>query len=490
MGIRSSTAPHSQSSADFPLIDVLVLLTSVLIVSFVCYKLIPALPDDSYIYLRIANNINAGRGWLYNAGEYTNPATSMTYTVILTILGSIIGFGSYTLVVCYGMTLYLLFITQYFGWRQKGYLAALTIAAATTFGARLLESVGMEVALLMALVSLTSLSYRTDGDSFRTGLLAGLVTLTRPEGIIIVILVTVFHFFTRKSFAWRTVSVASAMMVSWLAFSYFYFGTIVPHTAEIKSLQRHYGYWEDQPDFIYYFVNQSKYLPLTFLLVAIGTFVAIKQSIRGDSFALICIAFGFLQVIGYQILDAPGAYFWYLVPGDFAADLAIFVLFVCVLQKLTLRYSLPKGSLVILTLIVTPVLMRASFNPIAKLPGEYRYSDEYKYVAKWIRDHSGPNDSIAATEIGYIGWFSSRPILDIHGLVHRRSLPWLRAKNLHWWWDEGERPLYVVIHNPVWEGEPGSPKTWPTDLSTTFFSTYNEALRYRGILVYRLKSQT
>jgi hypothetical protein len=118
------------------------------------------------------------------------------------------------------------------------------------------------------------------------------------------------------------------------------------------------------------------------------------------------------------------------------------------------------------------------------MPSEYRLSDEYRYAGKWMREHSTQNDAFAATEIGYLGWYSGLRTLDIHGLAHPRSLPWLRKHNLHWWWDVGERPRYVVTHDKPWEGEPGSAATWPLDLSADFFQQYSLVLKYKAIVVY------
>src|SRR6185295_8532340 len=46
----------------------------------------------------------------------------------------------------------------------------------------------------------------------------------------------------------------------------------------------------------------------------------------------------------------------------------------------------------------------------------------YRRGAEWIKAHSEPGASIAYVEIGVIGYYSERPILDLMGLV----TPWAR----------------------------------------------------------------
>ncbi len=46
--------------------------------------------DDAFIFYRYAENLAAGRGLVYNAGEYVYGATSITYAVLLGMLRTVI----------------------------------------------------------------------------------------------------------------------------------------------------------------------------------------------------------------------------------------------------------------------------------------------------------------------------------------------------------------------------------------------------------------
>jgi hypothetical protein len=47
-------------------------------------------------------------------------------------------------------------------------------------------------------------------------------------------------------------------------------------------------------------------------------------------------------------------------------------------------------------------------------------------VARWLDTHAAPGDLIAAHDIGAIGYFTQRPLLDLAGLVSPEVIPFLR----------------------------------------------------------------
>jgi hypothetical protein len=47
-------------------------------------------------------------------------------------------------------------------------------------------------------------------------------------------------------------------------------------------------------------------------------------------------------------------------------------------------------------------------------------------VARWLDAHAAPGDLIAAHDIGAIGYFARRPLLDLAGLVSPEVIPFIR----------------------------------------------------------------
>ena len=88
------------------------------------------------------------------------------------------------------------------------------------------------------------------------------------------------------------------------------------------------------------------------------------------------------------------------------------------------------------------------------LQGErvYRLSPEYREAAAWMRSHGGADASLAATEIGYLGYFTDLRVVDLHGLIHPAVQGRMERRDYSWW--QALEPRFVVVHEPPWFAEP------------------------------------
>jgi hypothetical protein len=75
--------------------------------------------------------------------------------------------------------------------------------------------------------------------------------------------------------------------------------------------------------------------------------------------------------------------------------------------------------------------------------------DEMVAVAKWIETETPPGAIIAAHDIGALGYFAHRPLLDLAGLISPEVIPFIRdeARLLDWLQQRGAR--YLVTF-PGW----------------------------------------
>lgn len=468
-------------------IDRLVLSGLLLAALAAAVSLQAALVDDAYIYLRIAANIGNGLGWTYNVGEQANAATSATYTLLLTAVGKLVGYGPLALGLAWGIGLAAFACLQYLAWRPLyGRLLALLITVLVAGATRMLDSIGMESALLMALVTAVALAWQRHGDSWVTGVLVGLCMLTRPEGVLVAGLVGVAHLAHTRRLPWRSALAATLLVLPWLAFAHFYFGGIGSHTAAVKAVQRSYGWWATQPGFAIGWLQQMRWPWLSLALAAAGTVLMVRQAIQRHVTGLFCVVFGLAQVSAYQLMGAPAGYHWYYVPGNVAIDLSLAVLLAAACLALHQRLrGKARAWLPPLAAIAGAAVLLGGVAVMAwRLPAAPYFAAQYRVVGDWLHDHGAPGDTFAATEIGYLGWHAGLKVLDIHALLHPRALPELRKANLHWWWDEGSRPRFVVSHDPPWHGEPGSEQTWPAPLTAQFQQQYHEVFRHGSLRVY------
>jgi hypothetical protein len=79
-------------------------------------------------------------------------------------------------------------------------------------------------------------------------------------------------------------------------------------------------------------------------------------------------------------------------------------------------------------------------------------------VARWLDANTAPNDLIAAHDIGAIGYFSQRPLIDLAGLISPEVIPFIRDEARLWMLVQQRGAAYVVTF-PSWypriTSEPG-----------------------------------
>ncbi|HOU12522.1 MAG TPA: hypothetical protein PKZ84_05360 [Anaerolineae bacterium] len=70
-------------------------------------------------------------------------------------------------------------------------------------------------------------------------------------------------------------------------------------------------------------------------------------------------------------------------------------------------------------------------------------------VAQWINTHTAPDTHIAAHDIGALGYFAQRPLLDLAGLVSPEVIPFIRDEAQLLAWMEARQAEYLVTF-PSW----------------------------------------
>jgi len=80
-------------------------------------------------------------------------------------------------------------------------------------------------------------------------------------------------------------------------------------------------------------------------------------------------------------------------------------------HRITLRILAALSSVIILAPLVT------SFSrSLHHYTGDKRAAD-YRRISDWLSANTQPEDTVAAIEIGYLAYFSRRPVVDLAGLI-------------------------------------------------------------------------
>jgi hypothetical protein len=428
--------------------------------------------DDAYIYFRVISNILKGHGWAYNINETANPCSSPLYTIIITLFAwinkslcsnfQILSFlrlpidkiAALVCIICVNA----IAIIQYFAFRKDRY-EAFTIAIVCATCGIFMISAGMDCYLLIALIVASALAF-VYNFSWISGILAGLVALTRLEGLAFIVIIIAINILYNRRFDWRIVLSFVLTVFPWYIFSWFYFDALLPNSITMKVFFANNSPGTILAHYIKDFSSQPIYPFITFPLFVFGCFTIIKDSFSGRLFPIIILLFGITQTIGYAIMKASPGFFWYFAPGNFAVNMAIvlglFKIFNLLFKRINSFFQsrdininhyfyIKKISAFIFSTLVIICMLRIGISPVKSIE-PYRSAKDYILVSKWINENTLPTDKVVCFEMGYVGFYSNREIRDPYGLIHLRALQMFKNKNDEWWY--ADRPEVIVSLAP------------------------------------------
>lgn len=470
--------------------------------AYTIYAVRFGIPDDAFIYSRIAENFASGNGWSFNPGVMTNAATSPLFVILLATLNRIGLTGAAALLAAYWAGLTSLVSILYWQLRRAGRFAAALAAIAIILLSTILKPVGMETTVFLASIAFVCVAYEREWK-FLLGLSLGIAILGRPDGIIMLPIIAGFEFFTKRSVPWKVMVSCFLVIAPWLLFSLFEFHGLVPHTATIKSVQGHLAARHSLEGWASAFIAQ---LPLPFLLVPCfitGAIILIAGLKSRPPFATLLVCFGIAQVIFYTILAAPAGYPWYYVPGNLSYLIAAFIgaqyfshqaqkwatsIRLRNIQTASERFRNLDGRALGLALSIACLFGLMLFDTHWRAHKHYRESENYIDAAKWLQAHGSRKDWLAADEIGYIGYFSGLNVKDMLGLLDQYSVPYIKDEQWDWWYTEQTvRPRFAMLHEPNWIGEPNARYgAWPTEKKQEFFGDYTKVQSFGDVVIYEL----
>ncbi|WP_437530788.1 hypothetical protein WME79_00290 [Sorangium sp. So ce726] len=393
--------------------------------------------DDAYISYRYARNFARGLGLVYNAGERIEGYTNFLWTVLLAggiklgldpdvvakVLGGLAACGSLG-------ALYLLSARL----RPHG---AVPCIATWLFASSIVQSgyavFGLETPLFVLLVLAgTEMMFRERdrGTGFPySGLVFGLAGLTRPEAPMFIGIPMLFlglRFFGRQNLL-RGV-VFAAPIACHMLWRHSYYGTWLPNTLSAKtgSLAEQLAGGQR------YIAEYAEHTWPALLLALFGLCVAIVARHRDA----LCVAALALAVGGYVLLVGGDwmPYYRFMSPFEpfcfLLAGLGARALLEPLLADLSARAAdAPEGGALALAagagvLALGGLIALGVFRAQRIEHAQHRILDDEKRfwdsaaggVAAWFQEHAKPGE-VAVGDIGYIGYVTDYPVLDLLGLV-------------------------------------------------------------------------
>lgn len=408
--------------------------------------------DDPFITFRYAKNIAQGIGFVYNPGERILSTTTPLFTLILAALYPIwsdlptaaVLVGAISLSLC-GFVLWLLaqtWETPLAGW--AGLLLLPTFPL-------LLSTLGSEMPLYL-LFCLSAITAFAKSRNNLAAVFSALAFLTRPDGILIPIILLIYYLWQKPhQIPWKPIVIFLVLTLPWIIFAWFYFGTPIPATLAAKQ---HQGLMSISQHFlpgsiaIFRPYLKQSFFQIEVILALFGVWFTVKYA---RSWMLLFIWL-LTYSLAYSILGVP-RYFWYyapLIPGLLALT-GLGIEFLGSLKNNSPLLSLPIRALpyavILLLAVVQSYTLTTNWGKIDK-----RYPI-YSEIGIWLQDNTPIKAKVATLEVGIIGYFSDRTMIDFAGLIQPETSKQFSKEHAYQnsalWSLQTYSPDYVVLHQGV-----------------------------------------
>lgn len=409
------------------------------------------LTDDTFIHLQFAKHLIAGGGFAFNSGEPTYGATSPLWVLLLAAVGHFVPGAAATPSDPFPMpvlawvakscgavfvllsVLLLARLGRRLGWRPASALAAAMLLGVHAWSARWAIS-GMETSLAVFLVVLAlgalAKTLIEGKGALVAGALLGLATMARPEcWLLAALALGAIGLSGEKGRGKRVLAATAGVAIGagpWLAAAWLWFHRLIPNTSAAKA-----GAWFDP----------------SLMLTALRTSLRILISTDAIPIALAVVALALAGPSLARSLPCGRRAFWVVVaawPVALVAGLAAGGV------QMISRYLLPAVPSVLLLGVASLgwissrlgergktaavlVLVALYAAPNLYLTARYSAPHARRHTAGlrsslamfglWARGHTPPKTMIATPDIGAVGYYSDRRVLDLFGLVTPAMAP-------------------------------------------------------------------
>lgn len=393
--------------------------------------------DDAMITFRVAENLAYGRGFVYNLGERVQVTTTPLYTLVLVpgvwLTGSAPAAALVLNIVLAGLIPVLVYDL---GRRLSGRITGVGGALLLTLAPLLIIAFSMESYLYVSLI-LVSLDAYVARRWRWAGVLVGLTALVRGDAVLLGACMLSYDFLATRRLRWSLIIPAIAIPAGWYLFALLYYGSPFPATLQAKAAQGEFN-WLGQrfaDGFWIYWDEWLKvpYYPLFYLFPFLMA-MALIPILRRERPWLIMLARDGLYITVFVALGVPTAE-WYYAPLMPSAALLTARGIQAVAEGLGwVRQSRRRDetatkrpgwiSAAVATILIA-LLLAALYPVSAKIVASNPNWKALVYPAtgRWIDQNTSPSANLATIDIGHLGYWSGRQIIDIVGLAQPDVAP-------------------------------------------------------------------
>ncbi len=416
--------------------------------------------DDVFLAFRYARNLEAGHGFVFNTGEDVLSTPAPLFVLLLVFVHKFLPFITIpqagSLISGIGLAVSALLLYQFgklSGKRRIGFIAAVLLVTDPF----LLLAMGGETPLYVAMVLGAIYLFVTE-KFVLSGVLLGLAFLNRTEALVPIAILLLIYIFDRKILPFRFGLAALLTASPWLIFSTLRFGSPLTNSFGAKISQVSAGLPRYPVGLLTWierlFLNNYPWLAVAVPVVLVGLVVVLFNAHRSWR---IVIAWTIGQSFLYAVLPIP-FYHWYAAQYGVMASVLVGLglvqgpdLIARFIGGWNSRKSMARvWRRIIIGLVAVSALALAAVH----LQSTNRYVRDwphgpanrlYENAGTWFKHNTPEDASIAYLEIGAIGFYSNRHIIDTLSLV----TPVLSEKvaEMDWLWAyQHFKPDYIIFN--------------------------------------------
>ncbi len=402
--------------------------------------------DDPYVTYRYTDNLLSGKGLVYNASERTLSTVSPFYALLLAGLG-LVWPDVPRVSNCIGLISVVASALLLVRWGQHGQGPAGMIAGLLlSVWPLILQTTGLEKSLFM-LLALAGL-YAAERSRFVPAACAlALAGILRPEGLLIGVVVGLAVVVRRQPVPWRAVILYLVPLTVWYGAMWLTSGSLLPTNLIAKQQQaRMSGSTGFFAGFLR-LLGQYARQPLYWLHAALAIFGLEQVLVRARHWGPL-LAWTALYFLGYGLLGVS-PYFWYyatLVPAVLVLVAEGAVGVIRGLGKLRIPRPLATGvaGVLVVCLLAPPLtgITALAWRPDPRLA-------VYQEIGEWLKSETPQTATVGTLEVGIIGYYSQRTMIDFSGLIQPEIARQLSVEGTYGgstkWAIEHYAPDYVVL---------------------------------------------
>ncbi len=440
----------------------LVVLTSLLYLGYSVYFGFVGFPlDDAWIHQTYARNLALRHQFAYNPGEPSVGSTSPLWTMLIAPVYALpLEYRFWT----YLLGAVLLALTGWMTYRLAGTLFPEDRLSPVLAGAFCVLEwhlawaafSGMETTLFVFLGLLVMERYLIGERPFLTGLVTGLLTLTRPEGTLLLALLIADTLLRRKrgneTLTWAKAATSVGLLLlgffilvtPYLMLNLSVTGNLFPNTFYAKQAE-----YRDAIASAPLWTRLTQMAAVTIVgaqvLLIPGYVYAIYGIVKRRQWqAILPLAWWFAILSSYAIrLPVTYQHGRYLIP-------AIPILIIYGVWGTKNLPGLPRFVRRVLFISIPVLLVIFWVRGAEQYAIDVRIIDsELTETGQWIRANTPPEALIGAHDIGAIGYFSGRVLVDTAGLITPEVVPFITDEAKVMAFLEDRQVDYVVIF-PSW----------------------------------------